>query len=169
MERAYIGIDPGSKGFLVLMHRYELVDSCSIEDDGIEGVVGFLEKWYGADTAVVVEDPRQIVGGVSSTSNFKFGYNVGMIIGVLRGLGISYTQVPPQKWQREIWTAADKVYKPLKEGRKTRQVDTKATSILACKRLFPKCDLRRTAKCKNPDDNKVDAMLIAEYGRRMNL
>ena len=42
----------------------------------------------------------------------------------------------------------------------------KVMSILAAQRLFPNHDLRRTEACKKPDDNLVDSLLIAEYGRR---
>lgn len=40
---------------------------------------------------------------------------------------------------------------------------------MACHRLFPTVDLRRTIKCKNEDDNFADSLLMAEYGRRKNL
>ena len=49
-----------------------------------------------------------------------------------------------------------------------KEVNTKATSINAAKRLFPELDFRRTEKCDNIDDNKVDATLICEYLRRKN-
>lgn len=45
--------------------------------------------------------------------------------------------------------------------------DTKAMSILAAHRLFPGVSLLRTDKCKKPDDGMSDALLIAEYGRRV--
>ena len=50
-----------------------------------------------------------------------------------------------------------------------KEVNTKATSINAAKRLFPELDFRRTNRCNNIDDNKVDATLICEYLRRKNL
>ena len=50
-----------------------------------------------------------------------------------------------------------------------KQVNTKETSMNAAKRLFPNIDFRRTTKCKNLDDNKVDATLMCEYARRKNL
>ena len=74
--------------------------------------------------------------------------------------------VPPKTWQKEIWISEDKVYK---NGGGKKMVDNKGTSINAAKRLFPCEDLRRTAKCKNADDNKCDALLICEYGRRRGL
>ena len=50
-----------------------------------------------------------------------------------------------------------------------KETDTKATSINAAQRLFPSVDFRRNEQCRKIDDNKVDALLMAEYGRRKNL
>lgn len=50
-----------------------------------------------------------------------------------------------------------------------KEVNTKKTSINAAQRLFPNIDFRKNGRCRNIDDNKVDSLLIAEYGRRMNL
>lgn len=52
---------------------------------------------------------------------------------------------------------------------KVKDINTKATSFNASRRLFPNVDLRRSEKCKNLDDNKSDSLLIAEYARRKNL
>ena len=73
-----------------------------------------------------------------------------------------------------MWTNGDKVYKVKEVRRKDKKVmqkltDTKATSMNAAKRLFPDIDFRRNTSCRNLDDNKVDATLICEYGRRKNL
>ncbi len=45
--------------------------------------------------------------------------------------------------------------------------DTKTKSILAASRLFPRVDLRRTARSKVAHDGLTDALLIAEFGRRL--
>jgi len=44
--------------------------------------------------------------------------------------------------------------------------DTKAMALLAAKRLFPSVDLTATERSKKPHDGIVDALLLAEYGRR---
>ena len=50
-----------------------------------------------------------------------------------------------------------------------KEVNTKQTSFNAAKRIFPEVDFRKTERCKNYDDNKVDSVLLSEYGRRKNL
>lgn len=57
------------------------------------------------------------------------------------------------------------------KGKKTmkKDVNTKQTSINCCKRLFPMLDLRKSERAKKIDDNKVDSILLCEYGRRKNL
>ena len=59
----------------------------------------------------------------------------------------------------------------IEKGKETvrKEVDTKNTSYNAARRIFPEIDFRRSIRCTNFDDNKVDATLIAEYGRRNNL
>lgn len=87
---------------------------------------------------------------------------------------IPYHLVQPKVWQKEMWDNKDLVvaYKTIVKKDKTitkKEVNTKQTSLNAAKRIFPNIDFRKTERCKNPDDNKVDSLLIAEYARRKNL
>ena len=87
---------------------------------------------------------------------------------------IPYHLVQPKEWQSVIWINSD-IVATIKEVQtkkgvvKRKEINTKKTSINAAKRLFPSIDFRRNVRCKNIDDNKVDSLLIAEYGRRKNL
>ena len=45
------------------------------------------------------------------------------------------------------------------------KTDTKATSLLACNRLFPNANLLRTERSKKAHEGLVDAYLIAYYGQ----
>ena len=88
---------------------------------------------------------------------------------LLHAKGIRHTMVPPKQWQAEIWTSTDKVYKP---GKKKKTLDTKATSLLAFKRLFPEIKPLYAHNEENLGrrsvfhDGIVDAFLIAEYLKR---
>ena len=64
-----------------------------------------------------------------------------------------------------MWEGIPKQTKPSKSGKKI-MTDTKAMSLLACKRIFPDIDLIDTERCKKPHDGKVDALLLMEYARR---
>lgn len=167
MSRAYLGIDVGEKGFLTVQ-RDGVFESFSIKDHTLYEVASFVERVYNeneGDMTCVIEDVHAIFGS-SAKGTFNFGFNKGYLVGIMCAKGIPYTLVPPKTWQLEIWTNGDKEYKYTE---KTKVVDTKNTSINACRRLFPTLDLRRTPACKTVDDNKVDSILMSEYARRKNL
>ena len=170
MNKCYLGIDIGKKGFMCWQH-----------DDGI-GYFSFLENdlkdmflklkelksKFGKNMVAMFEDVHAIYGS-SAKSTFSFGLQKGYVIASLSALDISYIAVKPALWQKEIWTPADMVYTYKQVDDKViKRVDTKATSFNAGKRLFPENDFRRTKACKNVDDNKVDATLLSEFARRKN-
>ena len=167
----YIGIDPGSHGYIVVLNEFgECIGSCAIEDSTEQDLTIFLQmaKPYGCVCAM--EDVHSMPGqGVSST--FSFGRNVGFLQGLLVAHQIPYTLVTPRKWQKEMWIAKDMVFTVRKDkhGEDKRQVAPKPTSINAATRLFPTTDLRKSDRARNPHDGKCDALLIALYAKRMNL
>lgn len=91
-------------------------------------------------------------------SNFE--WVLGILEGMLAGMGFAYTKVIPKERQKVMWQGVSPVYKSGKS------VDTKATSLLAAKRLFPNEDLRKSERASKPHDGIVDALLMAEYCRR---
>ena len=46
--------------------------------------------------------------------------------------------------------------------------DGKGRNILAAKRLFPDVDLRKSDRARVDHDGICDALLICEFGRRLN-
>ena len=161
MRNVYIGIDPGSKGYACFYYpatdSYEHVPLSDTDHLRTE-----LEaaKVVGNVMALVENVHALPKQGLSST--FKFGFNVGLSVGMLIALGIPYSMVIPSKWQKEMWEPGDR----FTVGGK---VLTKDTSFRAARRLHPGMNFRRTDKCKTFDDNMVDATLICDYARRMNL
>lgn len=151
MERIYIGIDPGQSGAMAVV------------GDGFETAIPFGESAYlktlvdwdakrvmtGCKLFAVVEHvgpmPKQ---GVSST--FKFGMNFGWIQGMLYAIGIPFELVRPQKWKKLFSCTSDK-----------------NTSIAVAQRLFPQVPLFATPRCRKPHDGMAEALLMAEYGRRI--
>lgn len=88
--------------------------------------------------------------GQGVTSCFSFGQNFGFILGLLTAFRIPFELARPQRWKREFGCTSDK-----------------NTSIAVAKRLFPDVDLRRTPQCKKPHDGVCEALLMAEYARRL--
>ena len=169
----YIGIDPGSKGYIsVLDDGGAFIDSLAIEDSTDQDIVQFFKSEMSSGNRYVatMEDVHSMPGqGVATT--FAFGRNVGFLQGILVALQIPYTLVTPRKWQKEMWIAADHVETTIKDkkGQPKRIVLPKPTSINAATRLFPSVDLRKSERSKNPHDGKCDSLLIALYAKRINL
>jgi crossover junction endodeoxyribonuclease RuvC len=151
--KVYCGFDPGKDGALAIL---------GYRDDPV--LVPFDEEEYatwlrrlslltrnGIDGSVfcVVEHVGAMPGqGV--TSCFSFGRGFGFILGLLAAFCLPYELVRPQKWKKEFSCTSDK-----------------NTSIEVAKRLFPGVDLRRTPKCTKPHDGICEALLMAEYAKRM--
>lgn len=172
--KKYIGIDVGNKGFISVIDNGDY-RFCSIEDSDNQSLSRFLlDETLGQSVAVVIEDVHAIYGS-SAEGTFNFGFIKGFLVGMLVAHKIPYTLVQPKEWQGEIWINADMVvnYKKItqKNGKviNRKETDTKATSINAAQRLFPSVDFRKNERCRKVDDNKVDALLMAEYARRKNL
>lgn len=170
----YIGIDVGAKGFITL-YSDSVVEFYSIADNDfykLGDILGAIKAKH--QNVVCVMEEIHALFGSSAKATFSFGEINGLLKGLLIANKIPYHLVPPKKWQSVIWNNKDMVitYKDATiRGKKIKkkEVNTKQTSINAAKRLFPNVDFRKSERCKNIDDNKVDSMLIAEYGRRMNL
>ena len=175
MEKTYIGIDPGVKGFITAMFPNGNFEFYSIDENDDLDLHRILKsvKERSWQVTVVLEDVHALFNA-SAKSTFNFGEIKGILKGLLVAHEIPYTLVQPKTWQGEIWTNQDMIvsYKSvIRAGKEIKQkvVDTKSTSINAARRLFPNIDLRRNERCKTTDDNKVDSLLMAEYARRKNL
>lgn len=161
MSKYYIGVDVGNNGGLATIHD-GCVDLYSFQDYDIFDICTELSIINEQNECYAVVEDVHSVFGSSAKSTFNFGFNKGWIIGMLTAMHIPYSMIPPKTWQGEVWERCDKVM----DGKK---VKTKETSINCAKRIFPNVDLRRTPKCKKPDDGICDSLLMAEYARRKNL
>lgn len=173
-DKCYIGIDPGAKGFISVQTNGGFC-FYSIADNDLHQLSKIIENIRLSNTNLVcVMEQIHAIYGSSAKATFSFGEIYGQLQGLLIANKIPYVLVQPKKWQKEMWTNADMVVnykKVIVKGKETtrKEVDTKATSINAAKRLFPNIDFRKTERCKKLDDNKVDATLMCEYARRKNL
>ena len=181
MEKTYIGIDPGEVGFITVIFPNGEKEFYSIDENDDLDLSRILKDIKKRSWEVVAcMEQIHAIFGASAGSTFNFGQIFGVLKGLLVATEIPFHLVPPKDWQKEIWVHADEIY-VTKNRKKTdkvtgevtissyKAVDTKSTSINAARRLFPNIDLRKNERCKKIDDNKVDSLLIAEYGRRKNL
>lgn len=172
MSKIRVGIDVGKDGGIAVFinDKLELLQVTPKIGNQIDlnRIVEILQSNIDdidSDYHVVVEDVHAI-GGSAAGATFAFGWSLGILEGMLVGLSIPYTKVAPKDWQKMLWQGVKPVMKPLKEGAKRKIVDTKATSLLAAQRLYPNVDFRKSERASKAHDGIVDALLLAEYGRR---
>lgn len=136
-----VGIDPGASGAIVV-HDGEFLPEF-VKLSGTEGdVCGFLRGFYAGRMFAYIERVHSMPGqGVSSS--FKFGQSYGFLRGILTGFGIPFEEVTPQKWQKAMGC--------MSKG------DKNVTKSKA-QQLFPNVKVTHAI---------ADALLIAEYGRRL--
>ena len=163
-DRIIIGIDPGVYGavahltsngpFVYDMPTYKKgkrLHTCEATlADELDGV--FEEELYAFVESV---HAGHGYGGVQS---FSFGESFGIIKGVLTALDIPYELVSPQKWKKAMAVPSG----------------DKKNSVPIALRLFPTLTRQLTSKKKGGDcsciknlDGRADALLIAEFGRRL--
>lgn len=162
-----IGIDPGLDGALAIIEPVEKVvyDTPTFTKKVARGtkreydlrrMTVWLRPWANQErggvrvpTHVFIENIHSMPGqGVRST--FSLGYGVGAWHGILIALGLAYNLVTPQKWKKHFGLLGK---------------DKDASRHLAQK-LWPD---RAVLFERKKDDGRADAMLIAEYGRRLEL
>jgi hypothetical protein len=165
-KRFVLGIDPGANGFMVILDlsSRSVVDSYNLKflPDGQfdsfdcqRWLLGVLKVHDASIVRCSLESVHAIFGA-SAKATFQFGRCLGSLETFLNLLGIPFKPVQPKTWQKVMWEGI----RPIVKGGK---IDTKATSLSAAIKLFPQHDFRRTVNCKNADDNKVDATLLAYY------
>ncbi len=101
-------------------------------------------------TLVVLESvhamPKQ---GVSSS--FSFGQGLGMWQGIIAALGLPLEMPSPQRWKKAIMADQGK---------------EKSAARYKAMQLFPSV---ATQFARVKDDGRAEALLMAEYGRRMKV
>lgn len=162
----YLGIDPGKEGAFVIVNQdskiVEMIGMPKIgKDYDKQGIREILMK-FNFDR-VLIENP-QMIPAVSKSAVASLNHCIGLLEGMCLGLGLEYLVVRPKEWQKECFKHVNLQKRP--DGGN----DTKATSALASRNLWPRQDFRITNKgsaSSKYNDGMTDAALLAEYGRRM--
>lgn len=145
----YIGIDPGKKGAMAILHEDGNSIIYPFSEEGYKEVLADYSTENFMCRARCCLEHVSAMPGNGSVSMFNFGENFGFIQGLLTAYEIPYELVRPQKWKKEFSITADK-----------------NQAIDVCKRLFPNAILKRTERCKVDDSNFAEALLMSEYCRR---
>jgi len=146
----FIGIDPGQSGGIAAIGSagYEVIPMPETRKQSYDYLFNltFAAQRTIATIECVHSMPKQ---GVSST--FKFGKGYGELLGILTALHCEIIEPTPQAWKKIMLTGTDK---------------GKSASIQVAENLFP--DVRLVLpRCRKAHDGMAEAMLLAEYGRRV--
>jgi hypothetical protein len=182
MKKAFAAFDPGKNGGVAILNeRGDIVFTATIPKIGSEIDLNGLNKLvnhiknFGETQHVILERVHSIFG-VGAASNFTFGQVNGFIEGMIVAAGLKYTKTNPREWQKIAWEGVDVISNKVikyKTDKKTglkvengirEKVDTKKTSLIAAKRLFPNWSFVATERSKKDHGGLVDAALIAYYG-----
>ena len=175
----YIGIDPGKDGGIAVIEDNKLttyiiprLKKGVVDEEQLDKLLFELkyhpdwEDMNPQDCMCVLENVHSVHRS-SANSNFQFGDINGLIRGMLISNRIPFIRIEPKEWQKEAWRGVSPIKintgEKLKSGEPKYKIDTKATSLIAAKRLFPNETFLATERSKVPHDGLVDAALMAFY------
>lgn len=177
MSKIYIGCDPGkTSGALVAIQDGKIIDKLPVPKIGSNIDIPTHFNWLKKYAKMAKNSPdsvHAIVEQLHGLPNQKLStiwhlsghYHV--IISILYGFKIPFTQVPPQEWQKEMFKGIN-IQWTMKNGKKAK--DTKTMSVLAAQRLLPGQDLTTgLPRARVPNDGITDAALLSLYGKRNRL
>lgn len=156
-----VAIDPGLTGAVAILTEEgdveHLLDTPSFvmegkrRDHDAQGMDSLLSTYVGLDrpNLHVYIEQQQMRPDVAVQATAKVWYGYGLWVGMLVTRGLRYTAVRAQTWQKEMYQGA------VGEG--------KERSLLVASRLWPNVLIPKTRH------DRADALLIAEYGRRVLL
>lgn len=157
-----MGVDPGKKGAVVCLSTKEATVLLAVplpeDPKDFARLVTLALGWgYTGGLTVVLEhagsfSPQGRTQG--GAGMFNYGRGFGRLEGVLETLGVTPLLVRPQVWSKALTSS----FAPLSD-------DPKARALMAVRALYPGLNLVQP-RCRLPHAGIVDALLIAEWGRR---
>ena len=146
-----IGIDPGfsgaiafyEKGVLLIhdMPLRKIMDRTQVDAVQFSTYIIDMKRQCRIAFAVVEDVHAMPKQGITST--FRFGYNAGILLGVLEALRVKVLRVKPNAWKPALGLSSDK-----------------GKSLALAKKLFPAYH-HYFERAK--DDGRAEAALLARY------
>jgi len=149
-----IGVDPGFTGAiafdfktlglkvydlpLTMYNKRKQVDPAALNT--------LIRNNYSTVSAIVVLEDVHAMPKQGLVSTFRFGYNAGILLGVLSTHDLTIVRVKPAVWKSALGLTSNK-----------------KDSLTLARKLFPEqADLFKRAK----DDGRAEAALLAHFGRK---
>lgn len=154
IDRAYafLGIDPGKSGAAVYLDGGARF-ICGIDFSKTERDVSdfFESRLIATPNRKAFIEKVTGRGGWGATQNFRFGQSLGFLRGLLIAHRIPFEEVTPKRWQAALG---------IKFPKGSTHAERKRVTKARAQELFPDVDITKA---------NADALLIAEYGRRLNI
>ena len=146
----FMGIDPGIKGGVAIISDSPEIYPCvyPLSNTG-QLAIDLAACSFGH----VVLEKAQTMPRQGICSAFSYGVGFGRLLQLIEDSGAPHTLVPPARWTKLLHVGC--------------RGTPKVKSLQACRRLFPGVNLIPPGK-RVPHDGIVDALLLAEYARRLH-
>lgn len=149
-----VGVDPGITGGIAVLYGSGNITVVPMPVIAKEIDFVALARWLNRQTPdrepAVFLERAQAFPKAGASGMFNYGASYWGTLAICATLRIPVTIVAPAKWHRALTQGDD---------------DPKTKAIRACHQLFPSVNLC-WGRSKKPHLGIVDALLIAEYGRR---
>lgn len=171
LEKAFIGIDIGLKGGIVIVSNslvvfkspMPLINKKEVDFIRLAKILKVAKRKWNCSVGFEQLHAIHLVG---ATQTFALGFQAGLIEGIVSSLAIPYLKIKAVTWQKFIFRGVP----PLMTNKKNKKVlDTKAMARSAAKRIFPKEDFLASKRSSKPHEGMVDAACIAKYIERNGL
>jgi|SRR5579863_2500429 len=156
----FIGIDPGLMGAVAVIGFesgiFSVFDTPVLvikkgkgfrREYDVPGMVKILQSLPFPESVHCTLESIHAMPGQGVTSMYSIGIGMGLWRGILTALKIPHDLVTPQRWKKAMMDGMGK---------------EKDASRLRASQLFPLVDLS-----SKKDHGRAEALLLAEYGRRM--
>jgi len=151
-----IGIDPGFSGAIAFLHNnnklivndmplVKINNRKQVDCDKINELIKTAKINSKNFNFAAIEDVHSMPGqGVAST--FRFGYNAGILLGILKSNDIKVLRVRPTVWKSALGLSRKK-----------------SESLMLAKKIFP---YYKTYFNRAKDDGRAEAALLAYYAKQ---
>ncbi len=161
-EKYFIGIDPGLDGAIAIIYENDIeiydTPTTTIKSGKKqkrvhrESAMADILRIYSDTSVFVIIEKQQSMPKQGVASMFSSGEGYGLWKGILAALKLPYETVSPKTWKKTMMSGMGK---------------EKAASCYRAQQLFPYVATELFGSKGGAKDGRGDALLLAEYGRRL--
>ena len=165
-NKIYLGIDIGKKGGICFLdpNNPEIkMQAIPLNNEGELDIFSMYSILIMYPNIHVVFEYLTPLHLASKKSNWSLSFQAGAIEALCIAMKIPFSRVPPKVWQKKMFEKLP----PLRK--ESGSSDTKELALIAVKILYPDLKLPCTPRSKTILDGVVDSVLLATYGKQLNL